>query len=161
MSIKEKALEAAKNLQNLANDSKNNLNIQANIELSEDQAMILQMIKIFTKSIDDSITDNDIINMIFRNGLAYELDKMKNTKKDIYDMGNIEMLADDNHVGLSTEERNVAALVVDTPYSIEEYWQLGYTTIRCPYCQQRAVMHSETKDFQCLDGCRKGGFIKE
>lgn len=161
MNLKDKALEISKKLQSLADDSLSNKNIQANIELSDDQAIIFQMIKTFIKSIDSEISDNDIINMIFINGLFYEMDKMKKTKQDIYDMGNIEILADEKNIGLSDEERQVASLSVSAPKTIEEYWQLGYNTIQCPYCQSRAVFHKEHKDFQCIDGCRKAGFLNK
>ena len=160
MSIKEKILSVTQNLQSLLEDSKENNEITVQLQLSEEQALILQLIKIFVKAADETLTESEIFNMIFRSGLVYELEKMKETKQKIYDMGNIEMLADENNIGLTDESREIASAVIAPPKSIDEYWQLGYTTMCCPYCQARAVRHPESQKYQCIDGCRKSGELE-
>lgn len=159
MNILEKAKEAAEKLQNLINDSQNNLEFNANIILSEEQSLVFQLIKTLTKTLDDTLTDNDIINMIFRNGLYYELEKIKDSKSEIYNMGNLELLADENNINLSKEEREIAA--IQAPQTIDEYWKLGYITIVCPQCQSRAVWDEKTTIYHCLDGCRKTGTMNQ
>jgi len=160
MSIKEKAAEISKNLQELVENETSEIEIEVKIQLTAEQNTIYQLIKVFSKAADNTLTDEEIINMIFRNGLVYELGRIKAVREYIYNMGNLEMLADDNNVGLSEENRKVASAVVAPPKTIDEYWQLGYTTIKCPRCRQRAVWHSGSQDYQCLDGCRKAGIIE-
>ena len=137
------------------------IEINTTIQLTSEQATIFELIKLFSKTVDNSLSDDEIINMIFRNGLIYELERIKAVREQVYNMGNLEMLADENNIGLSNDERKVASAVVAPPKTIDEYWQLGYTTIRCPQCQQRAVWHSGSQDYQCLDGCRKSGMLEQ
>ena len=159
MNIKEKSAEISKNLQELVENNTTDVEIDVKIQLGAEQHMIYQLIKVFSKAADNTLTDEEIINMIFRNGLVYELGRIKAVREYIYNMGNLEMLADDNNVGLSEENRKVVSAVVAPPKTIDEYWQLGYTTIKCPQCEQRAVWHPGSKDYQCLDGCRKSGIL--
>lgn len=159
MNMKDKLLSVTKNLQNLLEDSKSNRDIDIKLTLSEDQALILQFIKVFVYAIDNSLTDQDIINMIFLKGLSYEADRIRESKQEIYDMGNLEMLADEKNIGLTDESREIASAILSTPKTIDEYWELGYTTMQCPLCQARAVWHFESNDYQCIDGCRKSGIL--
>ena len=159
MNLKEKTKEISSKLKDLLNVEENNFD--ATIHLTNEQNSIFQLIKIFINGIDDKFSENDIINMIFINGLFYELEKIKKLKEYVYNMGNMEMLADENSVGLSDTERKIASSVVSAPKTIDEYWELGYITIRCPLCDKRAVWNEETDDYQCIDGCRKSGILNE
>lgn len=159
MNIKDKINLVTKNLQNLLDDSSKNKNINVVLNLSEEHAVILQIVKTFVKAVDETLTDEDIINMIFRNGLIYEINRIKESKQQIYDMGNLEMIADENNVGLTTDDRKIAAASISGPKTIDEYWDLGYITIRCPICKARAVLNPVNKNYYCLDGCRKSGVL--
>ncbi len=157
MELKNKMPEISKKLKELLNEQENDIDLK--IHLSSEYNSIFQLIKIFVQAIDNNFTDNDIINMIFINGLIYELNKIKNLKEYIYNMGNMEMLADENNIGLSNEERRIASSIISPPKTIDEYWELGYITINCPLCNKRAVWNEETDDYQCIDGCRKSGVL--
>lgn len=157
MSLKDKAKQINKKLQDLIDEEVDELRIETVINLSSDQSALFQMIRIFLQSLDANLTEDEIINLIFRNGLVYELERIKMMKEHIYGMGNLEMLADEIGMGLSDEQRNVASKQMKPPETIDEYWELGYNTIACPYCGKRAVWHEKTKDYHCLEGCRQEG----
>lgn len=136
------------------------LTLDTTIELNADQSAIFQMVKIFTQSLDSTLEDNDVINMIFRNGLIFELNRIKTIKDQIYEMGNLEDLTRQTNLSLTDDEKKIAQLSLKEPQTIDDYWQLGYITIRCPNCQSRAVWHEKTLDYQCLDGCKKAGILE-
>mgnify|MGYP001160575624 CR=1 FL=1 len=157
--MKDKLKEIAKDLQKIIDQDIQDTEIEMKIKISADHVAVLEMIKIFMKKIDSSIEDNDIYSILFNNGIIFELQKMKEAKEKIYNMGNIETLADERNIGLSDKQREVAQKIVQPPKTIDEYWQKGYNTIQCPHCKKRAVLHEKNKDYHCIDGCKKEGFI--
>lgn len=159
MDLRSKSSEIRKELQKIIESQVEETKLSSEILLSKDQSIIFNLIKVFVKSLDDSLTDNDIVNMIFRKGLVYELNRIKNGKEYIYNMGNLETLAIENNVDLSEEELKIAS--TDSPKTIDEYWKLGYVTIKCPNCQNKAVWDKGTKHYICLDGCKKTGLWED
>ena len=159
--MKNKIKEIAKDLQKIIDQDIQDKEIEMKIKISADHVAVLEMIKIFMKKIDPSIEDNDVYSILFNNGIIFELQKMKEVKEKIYNMGNIETLADERNIGLTDEQREVAQKIVMPPKTIDEYWQKGYITIQCPNCKKRAVFNEKLKDYHCIDGCKKEGFVEE
>lgn len=159
MDLRNKSSEIRKELQKIIDSPIEEIKINSEILLSKEQSAIFNLIKVFAKSLDDNLTDNEIINMIFRKGLVYELNRIKRGKEYIYNMGNLEALAVENNIDLSEEELEIAS--IDSPKTIDEYWKLGYVTIKCPNCQSKSVWNQETKHYICLNGCKKNGILEE
>ena len=82
MSIKEKAAEIAKNLQELVNNDATDTEITTKIQLTAEQMTIFQLIKIFSKTADSTLTDEEIIN---RNGKNYTVKTTVMFYDDAYD----------------------------------------------------------------------------
>ena len=151
---KEKVQDIRENIKKLVDEPPQDLDLELKIKLDANFSALYKLEKLFYQSLDPNLTDSDLATKLIIEGLFIELNKIKTAKEQIYNMGNIEMLADDNNVHLSEDERKIASAVIPNLTTIDSYWDLGYATVVCPYCNKKAVWHSDTKDFQCLGECK-------
>jgi len=145
--------EQREKLDLLINNPSENKILSVKINMDTEQATMFEFIKILTRENDENI----LASYLFYNGLLNKFNDLKKMRDYIYGMGNLELLADKAKIGLSEEEKEIAAAKIDLPKKpVDEYWDMGYISVECPFCgHERAVWHPENKKFVCINGCHK------
>jgi len=151
--IDERIKNQRKKLDDLINNPVEKKILSLKIEMGPEQAAMFEFIKILTREDDENI----IGPYLFFNGMTSKFEELKKMRDYIYSLGSLEPIADKIKIGLTDKEKQIAATQIDIPNkSIDDYWEMGYVSVRCPFCgHPRAIWHPENKKFYCFEGCKK------
>lgn len=151
--IEENIKNQRKKLEKLINNPQDKKILSIEIEMDAEQIAMLEFIKILTMENDENV----LVPYLFFNGMANKFEELKKMRDYIYNIGSLEPIADKIKVGLTEKEKQIAAAQINKPLkSIDDYWEMGYVSVKCPFCEhQRAVWHPENKKFFCFEGCKK------
>ena len=87
-------------------------------------------------------------------------------RRRVYELGNVEGLAAELGIQLEDDERQISASaaptttdpIPDAYTSIQEHWNAGYVSTKCPECRGPAVWHPDGHDLICFSpGCGHRG----
>lgn len=86
-------------------------------------------------------------------------DYLASIRRRVYEIGNVEAIADELGINLEDDERQISASpspettdpLPDKYTKIQEFWDAGYISTRCPECRGSAVWHPSKYDLICLE----------
>lgn len=108
------------------------------------------------------LNHGDFMKFLICNSVERHWSYLASIRKRIYDMGNVEGIAADLGINLEDDERQISASatpetkdpVPDNYTAIQEHWNAGYISTKCPICRGPAVWHPEEHGFRCFaPGC--------
>ncbi len=112
-----------------------------------------------------SAGQSEFIEYLICQGVKREWEKLAALRRRVYEIGSAEMLAEELGIRLDDDERQISAAeapqttdpLTDSLHLIQEYWDDGYISTKCPECRGQAVWHPDRHDLICIGSCGHRG----
>lgn len=141
--------------------------LSASFELDANLHRMFEMVKIiFSNIMGEDYSDDELVGYLVSRGLILEMAKFSKVRELLYstaDFGEMEAAA-----MLPDEEKRIAELTpprIDAMVekaklgnTMEDLWNIGYTTTRCPWCRKVAGWNEELGHLVCLSCGKQGDF---
>jgi len=156
--------EAERAIAEIMRDPPRQAVIDAKVLLDETLAPAYSIAKVIFESMTGQ-GEQEFAAYLLSQAVMGEISKLADVRNRVMGMGSVEAIAAAEGLELDEEDREVAAVgvesVASTGTSLAEYYRRGYVSTKCPRCRRRAVWHPDRHDLWCLDGCGPVGKYDE